>query len=252
MPKSSTTDLVSRLVDDLESLAMDFQVAMHERGLVKDRKFGLITYPDAFVGRDAVGVLVDVLYEMHEEEEDISRQSALMVGRAMAEHLELFESAFRLKAMDHELSDDKYHYYHWKNNVPSDVAQTTWEMSLMDKVKVLKKYVRIQDRYYRLKMYPRCFTGTEAVDVLMKQRIVVSRRDAVKLIRKMKREYGCFFNVTDKNQPFEDGFYFYRFKYDEDLMQKGVNKAAFDAVMDALTGNEGMTTEFRLTSESFH
>lgn len=262
MPKE---DYVAKLVDDLESLAMDFQAAMYNKKLVKDRKFGIITYPEAFVGREAVDVLVEVLQELNEEDPDdqedsaITREAALHIGRAMADQYELFESAFVLKKIDHELNDDRFQLYKWKNNLPSDVAQITYHMSLKDKVKVLKKYVPIQDKFFRLKSYPRCFVGSDAVDVLLKHRIVVSRRDAVKLIRKMKQEFKCFYTiVSDKNnkdKSFDDGNYcFYRFKMDEEIMKhrNGAKDLAFHCVVDALTGNEGNTTEFNLISQSFH
>lgn len=259
MPKEDK-GIISDLVDDMESLAMDFQAALYNKNLVKDRKFGLIAYPEAFVGRDAVDVLLECLQELNEEvpgsdDSAISRENALVIGRAMAETYQLFESAFRLKKIDHELCDDRFHFYKWKNNLPSDVAQITYQMPLKQKVMILKKYVPIKDRFFRLKTYARCFVGSDAVDVLMKQRIVVSRKEGVHLIRQMKKEFACFYTiVSDKTQTFDDGSHcYYRFKMDEQIMKhrNGAKDLAFHCVIDALTGNEGNTAEFNLTSQSF-
>lgn len=261
MTQEDSDAIIADLVDDLESLAMDFQAAMYNKKLVKDQRFGLVTYPEAFVGRDAVNVLLECLQELNEEmsgEDDssISRDHALLVGRAIAEKFQLFESAFVLKSMDHPLCDDRFQFYKWKNNLPSDVAQTTYGMELKDMVKIIKKHVPIKDRFFRLRTYPRCFVGSEAVDVLLKQKCVVSRKDAVKLIRKMKKEFHCFYTiVSDKGESFDDGSHcYYRFKMDEQIMKhrNGAKDLAFHCVIDALTDNEGLTTEFNLTSQSFH
>lgn len=253
---------MEELVDDLESLAMDFQAAMYHKGLVKDRKIALMTYPQAFRGRDAVDVLIECLRDINEEtpgDEDskVTREAALAVGKAVAEKFQLFQSVLRLKSLDkYELNDDGFHFYRWNNNLPSDVAQITYQMTLKDKFLTMKKYVPIKDRFFRLKTHPRCFVGSDAVDVLMKQRIVVSRKDAVTLIRQMKEEFGCFYTIiSDKGQSFDDGGNcYYRFKMDQEIM-KNPEKAkdlAFHCVIDALTGNEGNTTEFNLASMSFH
>jgi hypothetical protein len=245
------------LVDDLESLAIDFQEALYDRDLIQDRMFGLIKYPNVFLGKDAVDVLVELLQEYNEgclgtRDSTVARDGALEVGRAIAVEYELFESAFVMKNLDHELNDGKQ-FYKLKNNLPCEVANTTRNMSTLDKLRVMRKYVTIQDRMYRLRTYPRCFVGSEAVDVLMKKKIAISRQKAVKLVNKMNHEFHCFDHVADKGKKFEDGNSFYRFLPDEELMKEhGAKVKALNSIFDALTGNEGMTTEFDLAGGSSH
>lgn len=72
--------------------------------------------------------------------------------------------------------------------------------------------VEIKTRRHKLKLYQRCFVGTEAVDWLTK-RAKVSRTEAVKLGQQMI-ERGLFHHVLDEHQ-FKDEPLFYRFNEDE-------------------------------------
>lgn len=257
MAESDYSNILS-VVDDLESLALDFRAMLSEQGLIHNRRFGLATYPDAFKGSEAVSILVELLQEILEETagyEDhiVAREEALIVGQKIAKRYQLFDSAFVLKSMDHELCDDPFQFYKMKHNLPADVANTTNGMMLADYVKVMKRYMSVEDRVYRLKKYRSCFVGSEAVDMFMKQRLVVSREDAIKLIRKLNKRFSCFKHVCDKNRDFEDGLYYYRFKWDQESLDRGdvqsTKVSAINCAIDALTGNEDPTTEFKLTSE---
>ncbi len=72
--------------------------------------------------------------------------------------------------------------------------------------------VVIQDRRYRLNVYPRCFVGTETVDWLM-QTQKATREEAIRLGQTLL-EQGVIHHVLDEH-PFEDEYYFYRFYCDE-------------------------------------
>lgn len=247
------------VIDCLESFAMDFRAQLNDQGLIQNRRFGLATYPDAFLGNEAVSVLVELLQDLVEETpgyEDhvVAREEALVVGQKIAERFQLFESAFVLKSMDHELSDDAFQFYKIKHNLPADVANSTNGMMLADYVKVIKRDVAVADRAYRLRMYRSCFVGSEAVDLMMKKCLCVSREEAVKLIRKLNKRFSCFKHVCDSKRNFEDGLYYYRFKWDQEKLDRvgdgQTNKvSAINCAIDALTGNEDPTTEFKLTSE---
>ncbi|MDJ0594827.1 MAG: hypothetical protein QNJ72_33430 [Pleurocapsa sp. MO_226.B13] len=75
-----------------------------------------------------------------------------------------------------------------------------------------EKGVEIKTRRHKLKLYQRCFVGTEAVDWIVKQ-TKLSRPDAVKLGQKML-DKGIFHHVLDEHQ-FKDDNLFYRFHEDE-------------------------------------
>lgn len=72
--------------------------------------------------------------------------------------------------------------------------------------------VKIQDRAYHLSTYPRCFVGSEAVDWLS-DRCRLMRADAVRLGQRLVDEKWIH-HVTD-DHPFKDGYFFYRFYWDE-------------------------------------
>lgn len=72
--------------------------------------------------------------------------------------------------------------------------------------------VEIKTRRHKLKLYPRCFLGTEAVDWLS-AKTKLSREDAVSLGQRMI-DKGLFHHVLDDHQ-FKDEPLFYRFNADE-------------------------------------
>ncbi|PKO72211.1 MAG: hypothetical protein CVU20_03435 [Betaproteobacteria bacterium HGW-Betaproteobacteria-14] len=67
--------------------------------------------------------------------------------------------------------------------------------------------VKVADRRYRLKKYPECFVGGEAVDWLI-GRYRVGRDDAVALGEALRRA-GLLHHAVNE-QPFRDGEFFYR------------------------------------------
>ncbi|HEY9649461.1 MAG TPA: mechanosensitive ion channel domain-containing protein, partial [Coleofasciculaceae cyanobacterium] len=72
--------------------------------------------------------------------------------------------------------------------------------------------VEIQDRRYRLNLYPACFVGSEAVEWLIHQRNC-TREDAIDL-GQLLIDWGIIHHVLDEH-PFRDGYFFYRFYADE-------------------------------------
>jgi hypothetical protein len=72
--------------------------------------------------------------------------------------------------------------------------------------------VEIKTRRFKLKLYQRCFVGSEAVDWITKH-AKVSRPDALKIGQKML-DKGIFHHVLDEHQ-FQDENLFYRFQDDE-------------------------------------
>lgn len=72
--------------------------------------------------------------------------------------------------------------------------------------------VEIKTRRYKLKLYQRCFLGTEAIDWIV-SKTKLSREDAVVIGQKMI-EKGIFHHVLDDHK-FKDEDLFYRFNDDE-------------------------------------
>ncbi len=73
--------------------------------------------------------------------------------------------------------------------------------------------VAIQDRRFRLSVYPSCFVGSEAVTWLAKTQNAT--REAAVRIGQSLVEKGVFHHVTDEH-PFRDEYLFYRF-YDDEM-----------------------------------
>ncbi|MEB3337210.1 MAG: hypothetical protein VKJ46_07110 [Leptolyngbyaceae bacterium] len=72
--------------------------------------------------------------------------------------------------------------------------------------------IKIQDRWYNLKMYPRCFVGSEAV-AWITEHIQLSQAEAIRLGQRLIDEKWIH-HVADQ-QPFQDAFFFYRFYWDD-------------------------------------
>ncbi len=72
--------------------------------------------------------------------------------------------------------------------------------------------VKIKDRRYRLNVYPRCMVGSE-MTTWMVRKFFLSETDAVRLGQRLIDEK-LLHHVTD-DRAFEDGFFFYRFYWDE-------------------------------------
>lgn len=72
--------------------------------------------------------------------------------------------------------------------------------------------VPIKERQFRLKAYPQCFVGKETVDWLVSY-LKISRLEAVAIGQRLIDE-NWIHHVVDE-QPFQDDYYFYRFRWDE-------------------------------------
>ncbi|MDV3350675.1 hypothetical protein QGP82_18345 [Leptothoe sp. LEGE 181152] len=72
--------------------------------------------------------------------------------------------------------------------------------------------IHIKERQFHLKSYPQCFVGSEAVDWLVAH-LKISRPDAVTVGQRLINE-NWIHHVLDE-QAFQDGYFFYRFRWDE-------------------------------------
>ncbi|KAL3924208.1 MAG: hypothetical protein SGILL_001185 [Bacillariaceae sp.] len=71
---------------------------------------------------------------------------------------------------------------------------------------------QVEDRRYRLKVYHKCFVGSQLVDLLMDTETnLSSRMEAVRLARRINNKYNLFYHVTG-DHLLMDKFLFYRFR----------------------------------------
>lgn len=74
-------------------------------------------------------------------------------------------------------------------------------------VQALLQYCDVQDRRFRIKIYPQAFVGSQAIDVLVGiggdsgvgDPICTSRVEAVRLVRRVNKRYQLFSHVTDEH-----------------------------------------------------
>jgi hypothetical protein len=98
-----------------------------------------------------------------------------------------------------------------KSNPAKDLIS---EIDLKELVRQMRDIggIKIKDRRYRLTVYPRCMVGSEATTWLVRK-FFISEAEAVKLGQRLI-DAKLLHHVTDSH-PFEDGFFFYRFYWDE-------------------------------------
>jgi hypothetical protein len=72
--------------------------------------------------------------------------------------------------------------------------------------------VAILDRRHLLRLYPKCFVGSEVVDWLVRSEGLT--RDEAAQVGKLLMDRGDVHHVLDEH-PFLDGRLFYRFRVDE-------------------------------------
>mgnify|MGYP003868645891 CR=1 FL=1 len=78
-------------------------------------------------------------------------------------------------------------------------------------VQTLLQHCQIDDRRFRVKIYPNCFIGSQAIDVLLEFASIPSREEAVRVGRRVNQTYQLFHHVTD-DHLLMDKYLFYRFR----------------------------------------
>jgi hypothetical protein len=110
---------------------------------------------------------------------------------------------------------ESYTIWYQDDRLQPYVENSIAHIELKDLVREMRDIggIKVKDRRYRLSVYPRCFVGSDAVDWL-KKRFGLSTEDAVKLGQRLIDEK-LLHHVTD-GHPFENGYFFYRFFWDEE------------------------------------
>ncbi|NEO88281.1 MAG: hypothetical protein F6J87_29090 [Spirulina sp. SIO3F2] len=159
---------------------------------VQDRDYHFKTYPQCFVGHEAVDWLVAYL--------NISREDAVKVGQRLV----------RRRCIAHVLHEhsfeDKYLFYRFCSEFADlDFGQLVATMRSLEGVEV-------RDRDYHFKTYPQCFVGREAVDWLMAH-LKISRDGALEIGQQLVEQQWITHVLHE--HPFKDKYLFYQFCQDK-------------------------------------
>jgi len=174
---------------------------MHQGLQILDRPYRLRTYARCFIGAEAVTWFSKTFKLSPSESVQLGQK---LIDRGIIHHV-----------LDEQTFQDGYFFYRFYGDEPDEnpVVQDPVLTALAEQMHSAKG-VDIRDRRYRLRVYTRCFIGSEAVAWLMGSQNL-TRTDALRLGQQLMDE-GHFHHVVDE-QPFRDEFFFYRFYRDESL-----------------------------------
>ena len=102
----------------------------------------------------------------------------------------------------------------WHQDKAAKKVTTPWTVDLKQVVSAMRNVggIQIKDRQFRLKTYQRCFVGSEATDWLVAN-LKIAREEAVQIGQRLIKE-NWVHHVLDE-QAFQDEYFFYRFRWDE-------------------------------------
>jgi len=187
---------------DLKTLVADLLAV---GGLeIKDRRHKLKTYPRCFVGSEAV--------EWMKAKLNISTTDAIQIGQKLIEAKWIHHVT-----NEHQFEND-YLFYRFSETKLSENADSQDRSALaIDLDNLVAKMrniggVKIKDRRHKLKTYPRCFVGSEAVEWIA-AKLNISTTDAIQIGQKLIDEK-LIHHVTNEHQ-FENDYLFYRFYWDD-------------------------------------
>lgn len=138
----------------------------------------LTVYPDCFVGCDAVKEIMTL--KLAETEEDAIEFGQVLMAKCIIRHVEnaplftndgeYFQFTLNYKTLQREspLNDTAYHY--------QDDAEVPFQL----KAELLESRLEIKDRKWHLKVYPKCFTASDAISKMMQLRLASDRGEALR------------------------------------------------------------------------
>lgn len=157
---------------------------------IADRTWRLQRYPQCFVGSEAVAWLAQHIKR--------STSEALALGQALMSLGLLVHVAH-----EHPFLDDRL-YYRLALSPATDVLDLGGVLTAL----AAREGVPVADRSHLGKPYPRCWVGSEAVDLLA-SRHGLPRHDAWLLLHRLM-QFGLIEHVT-RSRPVIDGNFYYRF-----------------------------------------
>jgi len=241
MSASTTTRLDAA---ELEEIALAFSQKAIDQKIVQDRRYHLQTYPQCFLGTDAVTILLEILNERNYT--PVSRARALEIGLAINENFDLI----RHVTNGHPLKDEAL-FFEFYNNLPKQVEAARQRHnvnSAWDIMALLEREVEVKDRVYNFRTYKQCWIGQDAVTQVMKLQLTISRQDAVEWIQKANTECPAMEHVC-RDHDFQDAYLFFRFIPTKQRMLNPNNQhqtyaAMLDAMKSTGDGNESSMSDF--------
>jgi hypothetical protein len=200
--------------DQSQDLALRERVRKHS-GLVADRLYHLVPYPQCMVGSEMVDWLIaDTSTGSFLEKKSMSRN----------ECVQRFQSLIDAKLLhhvkdEHQFEDSTLYYRFYvdeNREAPSSVAQTDDKHTAE---KLLEKQIReqqglIASRTYRLVKYDDVMVGSEIVDWMMASSKTPLTREQCVVKGQTLINARMLHHVTDEHR-FEDSYLFYKFYSDE-------------------------------------
>ena len=224
--------------------------------LIKDRTYRFKTYKNCFVCSEVVDCLV-------QEELASSREHAVALGVELQE-----QSHFWYHVVDEQhLFSDKYLFFRLATGTAvtsssngiginhggqslqqldqhqekkHNINRTSSSVPPHDKstlhvlaIKLLEG-LEIKERTYRLRKYKKCFVCSEAIDYMIAEGLVKSRKEAVAVGIALQRETNFWHHVVD-HHLFADSFLFFRLSREEDTGQSNSQVLVMDETSKSWT-----------------
>lgn len=201
-PSSTLTAAQALSSSNGQNSLLNAAMALEYGVRIRDHKWRGKSYADTFIASQAVDFIV------HSSLAN-TRREAVQLGRQMAQEFHWFE---HVAGGNHEFSDD-YLFFRFTDEydrrypgqVPSSPMTTE---QLKDIAEKLRRSIKVGTHRYHARLYPDTFIATEAVDFL--SAYTDSRRQAVKLGRKIVKLFGTFRHVTGDHE-LKDEYLFFRF-----------------------------------------
>lgn len=206
--KSSTRSIPAPLVVEgfkMEVWAEDFQEQLQDElgDNTTSTLVGKRNIPDSFRGDQAMAALLSVLKQYHEGEE-VTKVFCIQVGRAFMDNFGFFVNAVN-PAKKFDGANPKAIYV-FDQNLPVQVhkARKSCFPTTSDRVHVLEHECKVQDRSSLTKVYVNAFLASDAVAVVMRNKLAVSRADAVKFLNALNAKTNFCQSVLPHKPEFKD------------------------------------------------
>jgi hypothetical protein len=161
---------------------------LRDKLAIQDRSYHFKKYPACFVASDAVAWMVATL--------NLTPIHAVAVGQALG----------ALGLLYHVEQEHIFENQPWFFRLA--VSRSVDTMGYAETVKLLRERLAVADRTYLGTVYPKCWVGAQAVDVICAHR-PMPRYQAHRILHRLM-SLGLFRHVVDEH-PFVDGSFFYRF-----------------------------------------
>lgn len=192
-----------------QEMSLDEIASAFKNGVfVKNRKHRMRTFPDSFVGSEAVDFLMNSSLAE-------TRFEAVQMGRKLATEYDLFQSADSVRDCVFRDENLLYKFIQEDKRKPllrmfgdttddniSEASSST--MNLVQVSDAFEKGVSVRDHKWRLKVYRDSFIGSKAVDYLVNSSMAQDRKEAVYIGRRLAQEFNLFRHVAGDHEFKDD------------------------------------------------